>query len=47
MQKLNNKQLAEISAGGFNAGIAMAIFAGLTFIAGIIDGYIRPLPCRK
>lgn len=47
MQKLNNQQLSKISAGGFSAGLAMAIVAGLTFIAGIIDGYVRPLPCHK
>ena len=47
MQKLNNKQLSEISAGGFSVGLAMSIVAGLTFIAVIIDGYVRPLPCHK
>lgn len=47
MKQLNKKELSKIQGGGFNAGIAIAIVAGITFIAGIIDGYVRPLACHK
>lgn len=47
MKELSKKELSNIQGGGFNTGIAFAIIAGLTFIAGIIDGYVRPLACHK
>ncbi len=47
MKELSKKELSNIEGGAFNAGIALAIVAGITFIAGIIDGYVRPLACHK
>lgn len=47
MKELSKKELSNIQGGGFNASIALAIVAGLTFIAGVIDGYVRPLACNK
>lgn len=47
MTELNKKELSSIQGGAFNTGLALAIAAGVTFIIGIIDGYVRPLACRK
>lgn len=32
--------------GGSKAIIGIAIIAGITFIIGVIDGYVRPLRCN-
>lgn len=47
MKKIKNNELKNIYGGGFNFGIAAMIGAGITFIIGIIDGYIRPLACNR
>ena len=46
MKKLDKKELKNVYGGGFNFGIAALIGAGITFVIGIIDGYIRPLACN-
>ena len=46
MQKLEKEKLNEVYGGGFSFGFAALIGAGITFIIGIVDGYIRPLACR-
>lgn len=46
MKNIDNKELKKIHGGGFNFGIAALIGAGITFIIGVIDGYIRPLACH-
>lgn len=46
MKKLTNKELMNVTGGGFNIGIAIGITAGITFIIGIIDGIVRPLKCN-
>lgn len=47
MKELSKKELSNIQGGAFNVGIALAVTAAITFIAGIIDGYVRPLACHK
>ena len=44
MEKLNNKELKKISGGGLGLGILIG--AGIIFLIGVIDGYIRPLKCN-
>ena len=44
LEKLETKELKQIQGGGF--GIACLIGAGIVFLIGIIDGYIRPLKCH-
>ena len=44
MKELNNDQLCDIRGGGISFGLA--IFAGITFLIGVIDGYVRPLKCN-
>ena len=43
---LDKKELKEIKGGGINFGILTAIGAGIVFLIGIIDGYVRPLKCN-
>jgi len=47
MKKINQKDLQNIYGGGFNFSIAALIGAGITFLIGLIDGYVRPLACNK
>lgn len=46
MIKLSEEELKQINGGGFNIGIGLLIGAGISFIVGLVDGYIRPLACR-
>ncbi len=45
MELLNKHELMEIK-GGFGAWSFIGIISGITFIIGIIDGYVRPLRCN-
>ena len=48
INRITNNELKEISGGAIHwaaiAGIAVGIFA---FFSGVVDGYLRPFPCRK
>lgn len=46
MNKLDNEELKQISGGGFHIGFGIIIGAGISFLIGLVDGYIRPLACR-
>lgn len=46
MDKLNKKELMEISGGGISVGAGLLIVAGVVFLIGVIDGYVRPLKCN-
>ena len=43
----NNEQLRNIRGGGISIGIVAAIASGVIFLIGLIDGYTRPLKCRR
>lgn len=43
---LTNDDLYSIKAGATNYGLITFLISGITFIIGIIDGYIRPLKCN-
>jgi len=45
MKELNSKELFEIN-GGSHLAIGLALAAGITFIIGVIDGFVRPLKCN-
>lgn len=47
MKKLNVEELKQITGGGFRWKIFGFISAGIAFIIGVVDGYIRPLSCNK
>lgn len=44
MKELTTRELKEVNAGG--VGTALLIIAGVIFLIGVIDGYIRPLKCN-
>lgn len=44
--KLKNSELKMIYAGASAGWIATAIVTGVSFIVGILDGFIRPFKCR-
>ena len=44
MEKLKYDDLKQISGGGW--GIGLLIGAGIVFLIGVIDGYVRPLSCN-
>lgn len=46
MKELNKKELMRVNGGGFGFGFGLLIGAGITLIAGIIDGFVRPLKCN-
>lgn len=45
MISLNDKELMSVD-GGINFGIIAGISIGIAFIAGLLDGIVRPLKCR-
>lgn len=46
MKKLGKKEMLDIKGGGINIGLGLLIGAGIVFIIGLIDGFVRPLPCN-
>lgn len=44
MEKLNKEELKSINAGGF--GLGCLIGGCVVFLIGVVDGFVRPLPCR-
>lgn len=44
---IENEELKEISGGGLKYGIAAIVGGILTFLVGVVDGYLRPLSCNK
>ena len=46
MKNLSNKELMEIQGGGISLSAGLLIGAGVVFLIGVIDGYIRPLKCN-
>ena len=46
MKKIKEKELLKINGGGFSVSAGLCIAAGVVFIIGVIDGYVRPLKCH-
>ncbi len=44
MERLGKNELKKISGGGLGTGLLIG--AGVIFLIGVIDGYIRPLKCN-
>lgn len=44
MTKLNKKELENINGGGL--GVGLLIGAGVVFLIGVVDGFVRPLSCH-
>ncbi|MBP3920289.1 MAG: hypothetical protein J6D28_01860 [Bacilli bacterium] len=45
MEILDSKKLHEVN-GGSKIAVGLLIAAGVTFIIGVIDGFVRPLRCN-
>lgn len=43
---LNNEELLNINGGAVSLGVVAIIIAGIVFLVGVADGYMRPLKCR-
>ena len=46
MKNLTKEELNQVVGGGNGVAIGLLIAAGVTFVIGIIDGYVRPLKCN-
>lgn len=46
MHNLTNNELKQIKGGGISVGAVLLIAAGVVFVIGVIDGYVRPLSCN-
>ena len=46
MKTLNEEKLKDIDGGSFTVWGAIAMVTGVIFIAGVLDGFTRPLTCN-
>ena len=46
MELIKNEELKKIDGGGISAWTALGIGAGIVFLVGVIDGFVRPLKCN-
>ena len=42
---MTKEELLNLTGGGVSIGVLAGIGAAITFIIGIVDGYIRPMKC--
>lgn len=47
MEKIEGKELKSIKGGSVSVGTILAIGAGIVFLIGIVDGFVRPLKCNS
>ena len=47
MNTLTNNELNEINGGAIKWGLALVAAGVFSFIAGLVDGLINPIKCRK
>ena len=45
--ELSKNELITIDGGKANYGLYIAIAGAVTFIIGVIDGFLRPLKCNR
>jgi len=46
MKVLNKEEMLKVNGGGISAWAILGIGAAIVFIAGVIDGFVRPLSCN-
>ncbi len=48
VELIEKEELKKIVGGGVSTGasVALALTAGIVFVIGVIDGYLRPLLCH-
>ena len=47
MEILRNSELINVGGGAIKFGIGAAIIGGIVLLVGIVDGFLRPLACRR
>ena len=47
MKELEKKELEKINGGGISIGLIVVVTAGISFLAGLLDGIARPSKCNK
>ncbi len=47
MELLNNENMLSVNGGALSAGAWLGIGAGIVFLIGVIDGFLRPYKCRS
>ncbi len=47
MKTLSNEELNEINGGAIKWGIVLVATGVFSFIAGLVDGLINPIKCRR
>lgn len=45
-RSLTNNELIRISGGAVKFGVIAAIVGTISFLIGVVDGFIRPFKCR-
>ena len=43
---LGKEELINVNGGAISFGVGASVIAGIIFIIGVIDGYVRPLKCN-
>lgn len=46
MKQLTHDELKKIRGGGISTSLLAFLPMGISFIVGVIDGYLRPLKCN-
>jgi len=46
MKKMKKTEMLKVNGGGISIGFGLLIGAGVVFIIGLIDGFVRPLKCN-
>lgn len=44
---MTKEELLNVTGGGLSLGAAFGIGALITFIIGVVDGYLRPQSCKS
>lgn len=44
--EMNQKELMKVNGGGIGFGLGLLISAGIVFLIGVVDGFVRPLKCN-
>lgn len=47
MEELSKEKLENLKGGGISIWGAITIVTGVVFLIGVIDGFVRPLPCNE
>jgi hypothetical protein len=46
MKEITNEELKQLTGGGISVWGGIGIGALITFLVGVVDGFVRPLKCN-